>query len=475
MTVMPMATMMPMTPMADRPAGRLRRLVGSIRFRVTALATLAVLAVLVVAGVVLVIAQRRFLTQNVDDRLAQRADDIAALVDSRPTRPLPGSSDDEIFAQVVSEDGQVIAASPVIAGEPPLAGAPAAGRRESLRTIDELPIDDDPFRVLSRRADGPDGSVVIHVAGSVDDVSESVALLASTLTIVVPLLAVVLAALVWWLVGRTLRPVDEIRAEVADIGGSDLDRRVPVPGSGDEVARLADTMNAMLDRVEQASLRQQRFVADASHELRSPLTRIRSEIEVDLAHPERADPLATHRSALEETAALQRLVEDLLHLARSDAGATRAGDEPVDLDDIVLRHARHLRSAGGVTVDISGVTAAQVRGDRDQLDRAVGNVSDNAARHGAGRVAFTLAERDGRARLSISDDGPGIPADARERVFDRFARLDDARASGSGGTGLGLAIARDVVERHGGTIAIDPDHRPGTRFVITLPLSPHDP
>jgi signal transduction histidine kinase len=452
-------------------AGRVRRLFRSVRFRVTAFATLAVLAVLVAAGVGLVAAQRRSLTLNLDDTLAQRADDIASLAADRPAGPLPGTTDDDTIAQVVSEDGEVIAASPVIADEPPLADGPAAGERESLRSVD-LPIDDDPFRVLSRRAEGPDGPVVIHVAGSLDDVAESADQLASTLTLVIPLVAVVLAALVWWLVGRTLRPVDEIRAEVAAMDGSDLGRRVPVPDSGDEIARLADTMNAMLDRVEQASLRQQRFVADASHELRSPLTRIRSELEVDLTHPERADPLATHRSALEETTALQRLVEDLLHLARSDAGATLVRDEPVDLDDIVLHHAQNLRSFGGVTVDSTGVSAAQVRGDRDQLDRAVGNVSDNAARHATRRVAFALTEHDGVAQLSISDDGPGIPPDARERVFERFTRLDDARAPGSGGAGLGLAIARDVIERHGGTIVLDPDHRPGTRFVITLPVGP---
>jgi signal transduction histidine kinase len=461
--------------MPDRASGRLRRLVGSIRFRVTALATLAVLAVLVAAGVGLVIAQRRFLTQSLDETLGQRADDIASLVADRPTSPLPGSSDDDTIAQVVAVDGQVITASPIIAGHPPLADAPAPGRGDSLRTIDDLPVDDDPFRVLSRRIDGPDGPVVIHVAATLDDVAESAALLASTLTIVIPLVAAMLAALIWWLVGRTLRPVDEMRAEVADISGSDLDRRLPVPDTDDEITRLAATMNAMLDRVEQASLRQQRFVADASHELRSPLTRVRSEIEVDLAHPEQADLLATHRSALEETAALQRLVEDLLHLARSDAGATPDRDEPVDLDDILLRHTRYFRSAGGVTIDSSGMTAAQVRGDRDQLDRAVGNIMDNAVRHAASQVVVTLSERDSVAQLSISDDGPGIPASARERVFDRFVRLDDARTSGSGGTGLGLAIARDVVERHGGTITIDPAHHPGTRFIITLPLPPDRP
>jgi signal transduction histidine kinase len=453
---------------------RLRRLFASMRFRVTALAALAVLAVLVSAGVGLVIAQRRILTQSVDDTLTQRADDIAALVADGLAGSLPGTSDDDTIAQVVSDDGEVLAASPIIAGAPALADPPVAGRGESLRTVDDVPVDDDPFRVLSRRTDGPGRPLVIHVAGSVDDVAESTGLLASSLSIAIPVVAAVLAALIWWLVGRTLRPVEQIRAEVADIGGSELDRRVPVPAGGDEVARLAATMNDMLDRVEQASLAQQRFVADASHELRSPLTRLRSEIEVDLAHPAGADLLATHRSALEETTALQRLVEDLLLLSRSDAGAALVRDDVVDLDDIVLHQARHLRSGGRLTVDSAGVTAVQVRGDRDHLDRAVGNVVDNAARHAASGVTFALAEVDGVARLTIGDDGPGIPPDARQRVFDRFTRLDDARSGTSGGTGLGLAIARDIVERLGGRITVDPDHHPGARFVIILPLADQD-
>jgi signal transduction histidine kinase len=228
-------------------------------------------------------------------------------------------------------------------------------------------------------------------------------------------------------------------------------------------------MNSMLDRTEEAARRQQQFVADASHELRSPLTRIRSELEVDLARPGEADPIATHRSVLDETIGLQQLIEDLLHLARSDAGTTPDIHQPVDLDDIVLSCADSLRAQGQVRVDTTGVGAARVAGDAQQLHRAVSNLVDNAARHARNHVTLTLVARENTVVMSVSDDGQGIPASARELVFARFTRLDDARTASSGGTGLGLAITRDIVERHGGTIRIDPDYHDGARILVALP------
>jgi signal transduction histidine kinase len=207
--------------------------------------------------------------------------------------------------------------------------------------------------------------------------------------------------------------------------------------------------------------------------LRSPLTRIRTELEVDLARPESADPIATERSVLAETIGVQRLVDDLLHLASSDANATAIKVAPLDLDDIVLREVRRVIDRDGVRVDSSGVSAAQVNGDRAQLGRAVKNLLDNAERHAASVVTVTLDETDGVARLMVGDDGAGIPPGQREHIFERFARLDDARSRDAGGSGLGLAITRDIVERHGGTIELA-DGLP-TRFLIELPLRVNAP
>jgi signal transduction histidine kinase len=442
-----------------------------VRKKITALATLAVVAVLVAASLGLVASQRRLLTENLDESIGTRVDEIETLVEAGRVPPtLSGLGEDDTVAQVVVGE-KVIATSANVAGKGPVAEAPSG--RQQLRTVRGLPHDDAAFRLLSRRVEGPAGVAVIHVAGTLGDIHDSTTVLATSLSVAVPVVALLLAALIWWLVGRTLQPVEAIRAEVADIGGSDLQRRVPVPPGDDEIARLARTMNAMLHRVDDATQRQARFVADASHELRSPLTRIRSELEVDLAHTEDADLAATHRSILEETVGLQHLVEDLLHLARTDARAAPASARSrVDLDDIVLGLARRLRAGGRVSVDIAGVTAVQVAGHAGQLTRAVGNLADNAARHATSTVTLTLAERDHSAVLAVSDDGPGIPPEDQERIFDRFTRLDDARTAGTGGAGLGLAIARDIVERHGGTLVVDPDHHPGARFVVTLPLSP---
>ena len=439
----------------------------TIRFRITATAVLAVLAVLLAAGFAIASAQRRLLTENLDESLDQELDEVEGLlVAGDLPAVLTGLGDDDAVGQVV-RDGKVVAASANLAGRGPVVGPPsAATQHRNIRVIG-----DETLRLVSRRVDGPAGLSVIHVGGSLGDVRGSTQALATALAVAVPGLVLLLGALIWWLVGRTLRPVESLRTEVADIGGHDLHRRVPESSSGDEIARLAGTMNDMLERLDQSARRQQRFVADASHELRSPLTRIRSELEVDLAHPGNADLLATHRSILEEAVGLQQLVDDLLRLARRDAGApTVSRAEPVDLDDVVLHLARRSRATDRA-IDTSGVGAAQVLGDQHALTRAVANLIDNAVRHAASGVWLTCSEHDGVAVVTVSDDGPGIPAAEQERVFERFARLDDARRAGTGGTGLGLAIAREIAVQHRGTLVVDAHHAPGARLVLTLPIS----
>jgi signal transduction histidine kinase len=464
---------------------------ASVRFRITAVATLAVALVLLGTGLALVVAQRRALTHELDETLGRRADDLAGLVAAGdPPARLPGG-DDDVVAQVIAEDGQVVAASAPLVGDPPWA-VPRRAFDRPATTDERVDGERDSFRVVARRVE-PAGSgdgaapLTLVVGGELDEVSESVGALVRSLLVAVPLVVTMLGGLVWWLAGRTLRPVEAIRAEVAGIGGAELHRRVPVPPTGDEVAGLARTMNAMLARVEEASRRQQQFVADASHELRTPLARMRTELEVDEAHPDTADPTTTRRRALEDVVGLQRLVGDLLYLARSDAGAEVERQRAVDLDDIVLGYADTLRASGAVAadgavappepdapprLDTTAVTGAQVLGRADELGRAVANLADNAVRHARSVVSVTLAEDGDRAVLTVADDGPGIPAGDAERVFDRFTRLDAARSDGAGGTGLGLAIARDIARRHGGTLVVDTAHAPGARLVLTLPLAP---
>ena len=454
---------------------RLRSIVGTVRFRITALATVLVALVLTLTGFVLVTAQRHVLTQGVDSTLRQRVDAIIDLgPDGWADRRWGAPNDEDNVTQVLDEDGDVVTQSANMPDDYGALLSPPTGFGDSYRER-HVPIDDDEYRLLSRRARLDGDIYIIHVGTDIDEIHEGAEVLGHLLLGMIPFVTVLLAALVWILTGRTLRPVEAIRSGVAAMGGSDLDHRVPVPPGDDEIARLARTMNAMLDRVEEAQRRQQRFVSDASHELRTPLTRIRSELEVDLAHPEQTDLVAAQRRVLGDTIEMQGLVDDLLHLARADAGALRGVMEPVDVDDLVLREARRLRERGQVTVDVSGVSAAQTVGDAADLGRMVRNLADNAEHHAHGTVRFTLAEQDGSLELEVLDDGPGIAAADRERIFERFTRLDDARARDSGGVGLGLAIVREIVARHNGTVAAaDPPagSGPGARLVVRLPVAP---
>jgi signal transduction histidine kinase len=268
----------------------------------------------------------------------------------------------------------------------------------------------------------------VIVAGSLDDVDESTSVIRRSLLVGIPVVAALLAIVVWVLVGRLLR------------------------------------------RVERATAAQQRFVADASHELRTPLARMRAELEVDEAHPDTADVAATRRSLLDETVALQHLADDLLLLARSDAGGLPDRHQLLDLDAVVADESAAVAPTGGVAVR-TDLAPAQVRGDAGQLGRAVRNVIENAVRHARTSVRVEVGTTDGRARLRVVDDGPGIPPADRERIFERFTRLDDARSVSGGGSGLGLAITREIVEQSGGRVWVESGDGAGTAICISLPAA----
>ena len=436
----------------------------SVRFRITLVAAVAVAALLVIAGAVLVLLQRDTLTASIDQTLTQRADDIVSLIEEggSPDEFAPGP--DEGFAQLVDANGAVVAATPNLADQPPLDIASGGG--DLIQNLEVPTVDDDLFRVLSR----PVAGGVLHVGTTYEVVTESTTALVGSLAITIPVVVAILGVLVWWLVGRTLRPVEDIRSEVAAIGATDLRRRVPNPGTDDEIDRLANTMNEMLERLEGSLERQQRFVADASHELRGPLTRLRAELELGLSSG--SDQAASDQlgSLLDEVLGMQEMVEDLLFLAQSDAGKTDQTRAAIDLDDLVLREGRRIAGNGLVEVNLSAVSGAHLVGNRSQLSRAVKNLLDNAERHAAGTVGVGLEERDGFACLTVEDDGPGIPLSGVEQIFERFGRLDLARAAGTGGSGLGLAIARDIAVRHGGSLVVVNPGEAGARFEMTLPL-----
>ena len=292
---------------------------------------------------------------------------------------------------------------------------------------------DGPFLVETTPFVAADGTHhVIAVVRGLDDIYEAQHTVARALYIGVPALIVVVALVTWWIAGITLRPV------------------------------------------ERAHERQRRFVADAAHELRSPVASIRQHAEVASAHPETTDVRELAGTVAHEGVRLQDLVDDLLLLARLDESASPISAAEVDLDDVALAEAARLRATTDLTIDTAAVGAGRVRGDAKYLERSVRNLGDNAVRHAAGRIALSVAEQDGHVALRVDDDGPGIPPEARDRVFERFERLDDARARDTGGSGLGLAIVREVVEAHDGEVTLSDSPLGGLRAELRFPIPQSD-
>ncbi|MBB4703651.1 HAMP domain-containing sensor histidine kinase [Sphaerisporangium siamense] len=268
----------------------------------------------------------------------------------------------------------------------------------------------------------------------------------------------------WTMLGRTLRPVQTISARMAEITGTDLSRRVPLPPGRDEITMLARTANETLARLETAVKQQRRFASDASHELRSPLAGLRARLEEALAYPDDVDPREAIRGALATTDRLEAIIADLLELARLRA-ADPVPPERVDLAALATEATGARVNA--VPVRVRAPSAVPVSGSRIQLARVVENLVVNAQRHAEGEVVVRVEAVDGQAVLTVEDDGDGIAPADRERVFDRFVRLDDARRRDPAGTGLGLAISREIAVAHGGTLRVEDSPR-GARFVLRL-------
>ena len=454
-------------------ADRRWRRVG-LRLRVTAVSVLTVGIALAVSAVLLVGLVRSRLDTAATTAATLRARDVAALAEAG-TLPaslaLPG--EESAFVQVVDTTGAVIASTGNIDGEPAISTVKPSGTTPFTLTIPIAPLDQaEAMRVIALNTTTGEGTVTVYAGESLENADDTTAAVITVLAVGLPLLVIVVAAVTWWAVGRTLRPVRRITRTMADITASDLHRRVPVPDTRDEIGELAVPVNETLARLDTAVERQRRFVADASPELRGPLAALRADLEISVTHPERTAWHEVARDTLSDVERLQHLTEDLLLLARLDSHRQRPR-QPVDLAEIVTEAARGIRR-DDVEVAVLGTTAPVIlEGDPEQLQRMVRNLMHNAKEHAEHRITVSLTRSGGSVRLQIADDGPGVPAELRSIVFERFVRVDTARTRDTGGTGLGLAIVAVVVGGHHGSIAVTDSEPHGATFTVELPF--HQP
>jgi signal transduction histidine kinase len=447
-----------------------RRWFGTVRVRTTLLAVVVVGVVLVIASAALVFALRRAMTDGVESAAELRAEDIALALSAGEEPDLTASEPDSAIVQVIDAEGTVVLSSGQLVDDAPIVDQSAgSGRRVDVAIRDDAEVERESFQVVVRRATTPDGPVSVIVGRTLEQVTASTRTMIGYLALGLPIVLALVGAITWLVVGRALAPVEQMRAEVTEISARELHRRVPESDTDDEIGRLGQTLNDMLARLERSQAQQRQFVSDASHELRSPLTTIRNAAEVARTHPDRTSTEQLAGDVLAESIRLESLVDDLLWMARADEGTLPPSRGLVDLDDLALAEARRVNETSAVRVDTTDVSAGQVFGDASQLRRLLRNLTDNAARHATTAISLTVAERDGEVVLCVDDDGAGVPAADRQRVFDRFVRLDEARARESGGSGLGLAIAAQIVKAHHGEVRIGDAPLGGARVEVHFP------
>ncbi|MFE3433616.1 sensor histidine kinase [Streptomyces sp. NPDC059171] len=481
----------------------------SVRARAALGATLVVAVALAGAGLAVLLVLRANLIDQADLQAEVAAREVAgALATGTPYGEVELDDEEDHPVQVTDEEGRVVLVSqdlravtgtgatgvtpvpPASAGATPPpgdedddgddrdddrdedSGRPGRGEVSSddpdfsdgTATVDRTTAD---YRFAAVEATTPGGvTLTVHAGAPLAAEQEAVGTVRGAMLTGLPVLLVVVAGVTWLVTRRALRPVEGIRREMAAITASeDLARRVPEPGSRDEIAALARTTNETLAVLEASVERQRRFVADASHELRSPIASLRTQLEVAAAHPDLLDL----PGAVADTVRLQVLAADLLLLARLDAGE-KPGGGTVELGALVREEvSQRTGDRIAVAVEVPEDAAFEVDGSRGQLARVIGNLLDNAQRHAAASVAVSVAAEGRGVRVEVRDDGAGVPEAERERIFERFVRLDDARSRDDGGAGLGLAIARDVAARHGGTLTVHRAHEGGAAFRLWLP------
>ena len=447
---------------------------SSLRLRLTVTGTLLAAVIFAIAGPVAISLYRGSLTDSVWGSVTGAASQVAAKLESSQQVPDPIPMP---VAAGVPRIQVLDARNHVVTGDPASAARPAIYRlpigRSSQRAVLSHPafLAGSGVAVYAVRASTPHGPETVVAAMSLDPAAAQARKVAEfTAALAAGALAVV-AAVCWLTAGWALRPVERLRREAAAIAASgDLSGRLDGLGA-DELARLGGTLNKMLVSLETSVDRQRRFVADAAHEMRTPVAGMTTTLEVARAHPETSqalveDLLAGHRR-------LGRLVNDLLILAAVDGRAPQRA-APVDLAGVVTDCSRR-PVPDGISLRLGQLDRVFVVGDETQLSRVVSNLVDNALRYAASMVELSVRQDGQQAVITVADDGPGIPAADRERIWERFARLDDDRSRASGGSGLGLAMVRELTAAHGGTVSVTGRQPgPGATFLVRLPVTAAD-
>jgi signal transduction histidine kinase len=444
----------------------------TLRARVTIVASLAITTGVILGFLLMYVLQTDALQRSIDGQLHTYITQIEQSgQDGHWPTPLPLSTlDTNAEAQVLDARGDILASTRRLAGLPATYLLPADSTQPvRQKAADNVLPTEVQIAAARNTVGGQQITIIVETStGLLHQLNSEFAL---RLLLSVPVVLILAAGAVWLIVGRALSPVERIRRAVTEITSADLSHRVPEPGTVDEIGHLAQTMNDMLDRLDASTRRQRRFVADASHELRTPLTAIRTTLEVGLAYPDKAPwPIIAER-ATQQAARLEELIAQLLLLAKADERQLATRQDAVDLTTLLSDTVAHLPEPR-VPVELHTEANLTVTGDPGQLERVLRNIIDNALRYARHRVEVTATAHGGLAQIHVDDDGSGIPAADRDRVFDRFVRLDVSRerANGGGTAGLGLAIAREIARAHHGEIRLVERPGGGTRAVATLPL-----
>jgi heavy metal sensor kinase len=453
-----------------------------IRVRLTVFYACLLSAIIAALGTFLVVQLTSHLQSTVDRHVRESALHIARayaaegsedfLDASRTALPADG------LAQIVDRSGRVLHSFGTFAGDVPIVGVretPALSGHARLITV-HVGGNEAGYRASASPVRRLGNDRVLIVAESLADAHENVEHIVLVLLLAGPAALLITALGGWGLARHALRPVERMTSQAQEIGINRLQERIAVPPVMDEVGNLAVTLNAMLDRLEQGVRSKHQLIADASHDLRTPLAVMRAELDVSL----RANHLGTDardvlESTREEVDRMTRTVDNLLTLAQVDEGRLELLTAPLDLKAAIEAAARPLRTlaaAKGVVLDVGG-ESCEVRADPQRLEQALTNLIENAIKftHSGGRVRVT-AWRGGReVGITVADNGPGMPATARSQVFERFYRADPARGRDAGGSGLGLAICREVAVAHGGRVWVDSEEGKGSEFSLALPLT----